>query len=119
MARCRGCLTVNPPRKRLCGACGRRIPKKRRAAHNRALDLTYDQYIALNGGEHCGICGKPPGNKKLHRDHAHVGQGIPRGLLCFRCNSGLRNYMTLDWLRRAVTYLERTTPEEDVRGTTE
>jgi hypothetical protein len=24
-----------------------------------ALDLTYEHYVEINGGEHCGICGKP------------------------------------------------------------
>ena len=58
-------------------------------------------------GETCGICGRAPSGRRLHRDHEHVGAGHRRGLLCFRCNSALRTYMTLDWLRAAVAYLER------------
>jgi len=75
-----------------------------------ALDLTYEQYVELNGGvEACGICGaeRKPGGKRLHRDHDHR-RAVPRGLLCFRDNSALRPYMTLEWLRAAVAYLERT-----------
>lgn len=73
-----------------------------------ALDLTYEEYVALNGGEHCGICGtvKKVGGKRLHRDHDHR-TAKPRGILCFRCNAVLRPYMTLEWLRSAAEYLER------------
>lgn len=74
-----------------------------------ALDLTYEQYVELNGGvERCGICGKEPKpGKRLHRDHDHR-TGKPRALLCFPCNSALRPYMTLDWLMAAVAYIKRT-----------
>lgn len=74
-----------------------------------ALETTYEEYVALNGGEHCSICGakRKPGGNRLHRDHDHR-RGTPRGLLCFPCNSALRVYMTLAWLRKAVQYLERT-----------
>jgi hypothetical protein len=73
-----------------------------------ALALPYDYYVQLNGSETCGICGAAPKpGKKLHRDHEHVGVGFARGALCFRCNAALRPYMTLEWLRAAVAYLER------------
>ena len=74
----------------------------------RALEMTYEDYVELNGGEEtCGICGRPPklGGKRLHRDHDHR-SGLPRGLLCFPCNAALRPYMTVDWLRSAMSYLE-------------
>ncbi len=59
-------------------------------------------------GEVCGICCRPPKpGKKLVRDHEHIGNGEIRGLLCFRCNTALRTYITLQWLRSAVDYLER------------
>lgn len=105
---CRACRTVNAPRKRKCAACGLALPKRRRPAHLRALSLTYEQYVELNGGEHCGICGAvpKPGGKKLQRDHDHR-TGKPRGVLCFRDNAALRTYMTADWLRKAIAYLER------------
>jgi hypothetical protein len=73
-----------------------------------ALALSYEYYVALNGGERCGICGtEPKPGRRLHRDHEHVGVGRPRGLLCFRCTAALRPYMDLAWLRAAVAYLER------------
>lgn len=74
-----------------------------------ALDLSYEEYVRINGGAHCGICGaaQKVGGKRLHRDHDHR-RGVARGLLCFRCNAALRPYMTLEWLRAAVAYVERT-----------
>jgi hypothetical protein len=75
-----------------------------------ALDVPYEEYVALNGGvEACGICGRErePGGRRLQRDHDHRGEGTPRGLLCFACNRWLRNFMTIEWMRAAIAYLER------------
>lgn len=70
--------------------------------------MSYDDYVALNGGEHCAICGRlPTANRRLDRDHDHSGGGRPRGLLCTRCNRALPNWMTSDWLRTAAEYLDR------------
>ena len=100
------CGATNPTRLRKCRACGKHRPKRKRPA---ALQLTYEQYIELNGGEHCGICGrKPSPNRRLDRDHDHGPSGKPRGLLCWRCNSQLRTWMTIEWLSAASAYLERT-----------
>jgi hypothetical protein len=103
------CATVNPARKRLCATCGKPRPARRRPKHLTALETTYEEYIELNGGEFCFICGatRKEGGRRLHRDHCHR-SGVPRGLLCFRCNAALRTYMTPTWLRRAAHYLERT-----------
>jgi len=74
----------------------------------KALELSYDQYIALNGGEHCGICGEGPvRGRRLDRDHEHKADGRPRGLLCRACNRKLRRVLTAEWLRNAAAYLER------------
>lgn len=73
-----------------------------------ALDVPYEHYVELNGGEYCGICGKTPEpGKRLHRDHEHKGVGRPRGLLCFPCNLQLKHTSTVEWLRAAAAYLER------------
>lgn len=102
------CKHVNPNRRRKCEVCGKQRPPRKRPAHLVALDQDYLEFVVLNGGEFCGICGREPnGVRRLHRDHDHV-TGKARGLLCFRCNSALRAYMTLDWLRKAVAYLDRT-----------
>lgn len=79
-----------------------------------ALDIAYEQYVEINGGERCGICGaaaKP--NRRLNRDHEHAGNGKPRGLLCPKCNRFLVQtryglVVTAEWLRAAAAYLERT-----------
>lgn len=77
-----------------------------------ALDLPYERYVEINGGELCGICGRSSTGRRLHRDHEHRDKGRPRGLLCFRCNSALRDYMTLDWLHAALGYLRRQETED-------
>lgn len=101
------CGTKNDGRKRKCQACGKPRPPRRRPAHLSALkDFTYEDYIDLNGGEFCAICGRPPGNRRLDRDHDHR-TGRPRGLLCARCNRALPNWITVDWLLAAAAYLRR------------
>jgi hypothetical protein len=105
--RCRACLSVNASRTRKCAACKKARPKKRRPAHLKALDLPYETYVDLNGGETCGICGAVAKTRKLHRDHEHKGSGKPRGLLCFPCNAALRPYMDLAWIEAAARYLRR------------
>lgn len=80
--------------------------RRRRSAHMKALELPYEFYVELNGGEDCGICGRARKTRKLSRDHDHR-TGKPRGLLCFPCNAALRPYMTLAWMHAAVEYLER------------
>ena len=103
---CRRCSTKHPRRRQKC-ACGAKRPAPRRAAHLAVLDRPYSEWVAEYGGR-CGICGvEPKPGRKLHRDHEHAGDGRARGLLCFRCNAALRTYMTADWLRRALAYLER------------
>lgn len=100
------CGQLNPGRKRNCQACGLPRPALRRPKHMAALDLPYEHYVEINGGEHCGICGKdPPPGKRHNRDHDHR-EGVPRGLLCFRCNAALRPYVTSEWLDLAAAFLE-------------
>jgi hypothetical protein len=103
------CDQLNLRRKQHCTACGGPRPKRRQPAHKAVLaSLPYEAWEAVYGPS-CGICGavRKPGGKRLHRDHEHRGAGRPRGILCFRCNSALRPYMDLAWLRAAVAYLER------------
>lgn len=106
---CRKCRLRHPRRTAKC-PCGNKRPAARQAAHMHALNLSYDEYLRRNGGvERCGICGaEPKPGRRLHRDHDHTNGGRPRALLCFRCNSGLRNYMTVEWLESALAYLRRT-----------
>lgn len=104
------CATENPNRKRNCAVCGK--PRQRgqtsRDKHMAVLrDLSYEECVEINGGEHCGICGAGPKTRRLNRDHEHKGDGAFRGLLCMRCNLALPDRISLDWLRAAVIYLER------------
>jgi hypothetical protein len=57
-------------------------------------------------GNLCELCGNPPKSRGLSEDHDHKTK-LHRGWLCFRCNRALPTYVTLDWLRLAVAYLER------------
>src|SRR5215213_8289688 len=100
------CLHRNPNRVQICQEC--RLPKPKRAQpkHMVALIYTYDQYVELNGGEHCGICGSRPKTRRLDRDHDHK-TGAPRGLLCSIHNRWLPHWMTLELARGIVAYLER------------
>lgn len=99
------CRCWNPSNLRKCSACGKPKPARKRPAHMAALDLSYEQYVALNGSETCGICRKPPAGRRLDRDHDHL-TGRPRGLLCHRCNRQLPAWVDARWLRLAAVYLE-------------
>ena len=103
---------MNTTRKRLCTACGKPRPRRKKPAHMSALEAPYAAWVALHG-ETCGICGRAPKEgRKLHRDHDHR-SGRPRALLCFPCNAALRTYMDLAWMRAAVAYLERFEEREE------
>jgi hypothetical protein len=72
-----------------------------------ALKIPYEVYIEINGGEHCGICGrKPLPHRRLDRDHDHR-TGKPRGLLCHSCNRTLKHSVTISWMWAAIAYLRR------------
>jgi hypothetical protein len=103
---CRRCGIKHKGTDQLC-ACGTRRPPRRTPKHQLVLELhPYDWWVAAYG-ERCGICGRPPGPKRrLDRDHDHT-TGLPRGLLCHRCNRGLGYLRSDDLLRRALTYLAR------------
>jgi hypothetical protein len=98
------CRTRNANRYRKCLVCDKRRPPRSRPKHMAALDASYEEFVVLNGGEHCAICRRGPASKRLDRDHCHA-TGRPRGLLCSRCNRALPNWMTADWLETAAAYL--------------
>lgn len=101
------CGIENPKRKLYCVACGKKRPPTKRPDHMKALDDPYEYFVAVNGGDFCGICGRvPEPGKKLHRDHDHR-SGAARGVLCFPCNLQLKNGYTPEWHRAAADYLER------------
>lgn len=45
----------------------------------------YEAQLARQGGG-CAVCGKRPGDVRLHVDHNHL-TGECRGLLCWTCNA--------------------------------
>ncbi len=103
---CRKCKAILPRTSQKC-TCGQLRPAARRPKHQLVLELPYEIW-AEKFGERCNICGRPPGpNRRLDRDHDHR-SGSWRGLLCFRCNKALPDWMTVEWLKRAIAYLERT-----------
>jgi hypothetical protein len=74
-----------------------------------ALDIPYETYVRINGGEHCAIClRRPSPGRRLDRDHDHR-TGQPRGLLCggrMGCNRRLGRVDDVRWLASAAWYLE-------------
>jgi hypothetical protein len=90
--------------------CGKARPPKRQPKHMAALNNSYEHFVEINGGEHCGICKAPPlPHRRLDRDHAHTtgGLGEPRGLLCRFCNMRLSYQMTEEWLEATLAYVRR------------
>jgi len=66
----------------------------------------YEEILAAQGG-HCALCPrKPSPNRRLHLDHRHTEPMKIRGVLCFRCNYGLREWMDEDWLKKASKYVK-------------
>lgn len=113
---CRKCKAKHANRRlRKCPSCGTKRPARKRPAHMAALDIPYEEYVKINGGEFCGICGKGPKKHKgkvtrrLDRDHDHA-NARPRGLLCggrMGCNRRLGRVDDLKWLESALVYLRR------------
>lgn len=108
----KSCQAVNPPGKRKCWKCGKLKPPKRIPAHRKVLkELTYEDFIELNGGEFCWIhraqgLPDPYRTKRLQRDHDH-NTGQARGLLCYQCNRWLAPWITPEFLEAAAAYLRR------------
>lgn len=106
-------------------------PAKKVPAHRRVLaEKTYEDFVALNGGDFCWIgravgaaCGadRDPASRRLHRDHDHSTEfGTARGLLCFPHNKLLARAWTPDLLRAALAYLLKGLGDQDptLRGAT-
>ena len=72
---------------------------KRAAALKRNYGMTVSDYATLFEAQkgRCAICQEPK-TKRLHVDHDHA-TGEVRGLLCFRCNYGMR------WFQHNVSAL--------------
>lgn len=102
---CRKCRIKWPRVKQKCSACGQARPK-RQTASQKALKDSYELWEETFGGT-CNICGREPSERRrLDRDHDHR-TGLPRGLLCARCNRALPSWVTVEWLVSAAEYLRR------------
>ena len=77
------CGHVNPNRLRKCERCLKLRRPRKQPAHRAVLaTLSYEDFAEINGGYHCGICGRSAAAaRRLDRDHDHR-TGLPRGLLC-------------------------------------
>ena len=64
----------------------------------------YDLMFARQDGV-CDLSGHPPKTRRLQTDHDHKTKRV-RGLLCFRCNKALLEWMSPEWLRAAAAYKE-------------
>lgn len=72
--------------------------------------LTTKQYNAMLEAQNnrCAICGKTPqeNGKRLTIDHCHKTKKV-RGLLCYRCNTGLASFKDeLSLVSNAAMYLQ-------------
>ena len=64
----------------------------------------------IHGGDlgACGCCGRPkPEHGNHEREHQHSGEGVARGVACYRCNHLLLRNHDLASARMMVAYLER------------
>lgn len=83
----------------------RKKPNKHRVFLNEHR-YKYDKILAKQGG-HCALCSREPSEKRrLHLDHSHTEPMRLRGVLCFRCNYALREWMDSEWLRKAAKYVK-------------
>lgn len=107
------CRFKNRPGTRKCAKCEKPRPVKKPPAHAAVLDeLTYEDFIEINGGEFCWICRQLPAKQRIRvtrkydRDHDHK-TGKPRGLLCHKHNRMLKEWMTIQLVEAILLYLER------------
>ena len=68
------------------------------------------QHMLDRCGGRCESCGRDPwevSNRGPHIDHCHE-TGHVRGILCFRCNTGLGHFRdSIEDLERAIDYLRK------------
>ncbi len=98
-------------------ADGRKSLSNRKSHLKRKYSLTLEEYeemLAKQGGG-CAICGRPPRpDISLHVDHDHE-TGRIRGLLCFRCNNALGDFLDdYSLLQEAAGYLANVPREPEL-----
>ena len=100
---------------RICRSCKTNVSRLRRYGISRQQYT--EMYIKQNGK--CAICNSinpnsgaaKDGSKSFCVDHCHT-TGKVRGLLCFKCNSGIGNFIdNIENLKSAINYLEASLPK--------
>lgn len=106
------CRHRNEARRRKCELCGWSKRKSRAQARVKPTD-DYSVYLKVAQDAHgvtdesCCVCGRPkPLGKRHDREHDHK-TGLPRGIVCYRCNKELLRHGDLESARLVVAYLER------------
>ena len=79
------------------------VKGRAKSGSHRLPDEEYERLLAAQGGG-CAICGSTPKTRRLHVDRDHK-TGAVRGLLCFRCNRAIPEWITSGWLALAALYL--------------
>lgn len=89
-----------------CKSCRKRQARETHLMRTYGLTVAeFDAMVEAQGGV-CACCGE---RDPQHVDHDHV-TGRVRGVVCFRCNSGIGQFDDrADLMRSAIDYLERTT----------
>ena len=117
-------MAYNAEGKKLCNDC-REHPQKHNSlcqscSNSRLMNNYFQKYRYAKYGVTtewfderfkgvCEICAAPMTREAVHLDHDHS-TNKARGLLCGLCNKGLGQFKdSIDTLKAAVTYLERTT----------
>lgn len=82
----------------------RSYPKK----HKDFLNIhrhKYEAILKLQGGK-CALCPRRPSlNRRLDLDHHHGDMRI-RGLLCWRCNRALKEWMDEEWFINGAKFVK-------------
>ena len=94
------------------------VKQRRAAGHNLKCNYglslkDYEDMLVSQGGG-CAVCGREPGDRRLHVDHDHAccagkkscGKCV-RGLLCVTCNVWLGFFENAEWVESVEQYLDR------------
>ncbi len=108
---------------RSCSALRQRERKQAQREHYRErgvqrnlrvkYGITVEQWESLLEAQRgrCAICAVPIGRTTAHVDHCHNAHTV-RGLLCFRCNTGLGKFGDrIEVIAAAIRYLEAPPPK--------
>lgn len=96
-------------------------PEQVKAGRLRPLGFTLESYNAalLAQGNRCAICTTAFSalpSAQVHADHDHA-TGVPRGVLCHQCNTGLGMFKdSAERLFAAIRYLEQPTLAHETRS---